>query len=110
MGDVDELICLGDSIYEYRFSNEVARLLREREAQVIVGRHEDYVFGPQGELARALDGIDLTLLAWLASQPPRLGLSLGGKRLLLVHSAPWEPRGAFIYPGSARLGRFAEAD
>ena len=22
MGDVDDLICLGDSIYEYRFSNE----------------------------------------------------------------------------------------
>ena len=30
MGEVDELICLGDSIYEYRFSNEVVHLLRER--------------------------------------------------------------------------------
>ena len=28
MGDIDELICLGDSIYEYRFSNEVVRILR----------------------------------------------------------------------------------
>ncbi len=110
MGDVDELICLGDSIYEYRFSNEVARLLREREAQVIVGNHEEYFFGPQGERARARDGIDPTLMAWLAGQPPRRELSRGGKRLLLVHSTPWEPRGAYIYPESALLARFAEAD
>ena len=35
IGDVDELICLGDSIYEYRFSNEVVQLLRDRGAHVI---------------------------------------------------------------------------
>ena len=52
MGDVEELICLGDSIYEYRFSNEVVRLLRDRDARVIVGNHEEYFFGPQGARAR----------------------------------------------------------
>ena len=30
MGDVDELLCLGDSIFEYRFSNEVVARLKER--------------------------------------------------------------------------------
>jgi len=55
MGDIDELICLGDSIYEYRFSNEVVRLLRDRAAQVIVGNHEEQFFGPLG--ARALLGL-----------------------------------------------------
>ena len=109
MGDVDELLCLGDSIYEYRFSNEVARLLRERRAQVIVGNHEEYFFGPQGERARARDGVDPALMAWLAGQPPRRELFLGGKRLLMVHSTPWEPRGAYIFPESALLDRFAEA-
>ena len=110
MGDVDELICLGDSIYEYRFSNEVVRLLQEREAQVIVGNHEEYFFGPQGVRARARDGYDPALMAWLAGQPHRRDLTLGGKRLLLVHSTPWEPRGAYIYPESALLDRFAEAE
>ncbi|MBT7941892.1 MAG: hypothetical protein HN719_00895, partial [Alphaproteobacteria bacterium] len=37
MGQVDELLCLGDSIYEYRFSNEVVALLKERGAHVIQG-------------------------------------------------------------------------
>ncbi len=110
MGDIDELICLGDSIYEYRFSNEVVRLLKERAAQVIVGNHEECFFGPQGIRARARDGIDPALAEWLASRPPRYQLTIGGKRLLLVHSTPWEPRGTYVHPQSALLARFAEAE
>src|SRR5688500_6413468 len=106
MGDIDELICLGDSIYEYRFSNEVVGCLRQRDARVIVGNHEEYFFGPQGVRARAREGVDSALAAWLAAQPHRQELSLGRKRLLLVHSTPWEPRGEYIHPGSASLERF----
>jgi putative phosphoesterase len=110
MGDIDGLICLGDSIYEYRFSNEVVRLLRERDAEVILGNHEECFFGPHGARARARDGIDPALAAWLAARPYRRELRLGGKRLLLVHSTPWEPYGTYVYPGSGLLARFAEAD
>ena len=110
MGDIDELICLGDSIYEYRFSNEVVRILKEREAQVIVGNHEECFFGPLGVRARARDGIDPDLAGWLASQPHRAELKVGGKTLLLVHSTPWEPRGTYVHPESALLARFAEAE
>ena len=100
MADVDELICLGDSIYEYRFSNEVVRLLRDRGAHVIVGNHEEGFFGPHGARARARGLIDPALLDWLAERPHRLQLEVGGKRLLLVHSTPWEPRGAYVFPQS----------
>jgi putative phosphoesterase len=110
IGDVDELICLGDSIYEYRFSNEVVQLLRERKAQVIVGNHEEYFFGPQGVRARARAGIDPDLADWLLAQPHRRELKTGGKTLLLVHSTPWEPRGAYVHPGSGEMARFGEAD
>jgi putative phosphoesterase len=110
MGDIDELICLGDSIYEYRFSNEVVAILRERGAHVIVGNHEEYFFGPHGIRARARDDVDPALAEWLATQPHRRELTLGGKRLLLVHSTPWEPRGAYIHPESGLLSRFAEAE
>ena len=110
MDQIDALVCLGDSIYEYRFSNEVVRLLREREAETILGNHEEYFFGPQGERARAREGIDAAQSEWLAARPHRRVLSIGGKRLLLCHSTPWEPRGTYIYPGSGELARFAEAD
>ena len=110
MGDVDELICLGDSIWEYRFSNEVAQLLREHRAHTILGNHEEGFFGPLGERARARPGSDRDLLDWLESRPHRIDLDCGGKRVLLVHSTPWEPRGAYVLPDDALLARFSEAD
>jgi putative phosphoesterase len=110
IGEVDELVCLGDSIFEYRFSNEVVRLLRDRGAQVILGNHEEGFFGPQGARARAAEWIDTSLLGWLAERPHRLELDCGGKRVLLVHSTPWEPRGSYVFPHSAQLERFADAE
>jgi len=110
MGDVDELICLGDSIWEYRFSNEVAQLLKDRQAHTILGNHEETFFGPLGERARARADNDGALMEWLASRPHRTALDCAGKRVLLVHSTPWEPRGAYIHPDSPELARFAEAD
>ena len=62
MGDVDELICLGDSIWEYRFSNEIVRLLKERGAHTILGNHEEGFLGPQGVRARQPEWIDRSLL------------------------------------------------
>jgi putative phosphoesterase len=110
MGNVDELLCLGDSIFEYQFSNEVVALLKQRQAHIIQGNHEEVFFSAAGVRARERDTIDRTLMAFLADQPPRRVLELGGRRFLLVHSVPWEPRGEYVYPHSARLDRFAEAD
>jgi putative phosphoesterase len=110
MGDVDELICLGDSIWEYRFSNEIVRTLKERAAHTILGNHEEGFLGPQGVRARQPEWIDRSLLDWLAKRPHRLELQLGGKKLLAVHSTPWEPRGSYVYPHDTLLERFAEAD
>jgi len=110
MGDVDELLCLGDSIDEFRFSNEVVGLLRRRDAHVILGNHEEGFLAPSGIRARQRDTVDQDLLAWLAEQPLRRQLELGGLRLLMVHSTPWEPRGAYVAPHSSDLARFAEVD
>ncbi len=110
LGDVDELICLGDSIYEYRFSNEVVQLLRDRGAHTILGNHEEGFLAPHGARARGADWIDAALLGWLGGRPHRLELAVGGKKLMLVHSTPWEPRGTYVYPHSSLLERFAEAD
>jgi putative phosphoesterase len=110
LGDVDELICLGDSIYEYRFSNEVVRLLKDRGAHTVLGNHEEGFLGPHGLRARQPEWIDRSLLQWLAERPKRLELNIGGKKLLVVHSTPWEPRGAYIYPHSSLLARFEETE
>ncbi len=110
MGPIDELLCLGDSIYEYQFSNEVVALLKEREAHIIHGNHEEVFFSAAGVRARERDWIDPSLMEFLADQPQRRRVTLGGKRFFLIHSTPWDPRGEYVYPHSAKLEQFADAD
>lgn len=110
MGEVDRLLALGDCIFDYRFSNEVVALLRARAALIIQGNHEEVFFSPAGARARERAGLDRGLMAHLAGQPHRRMLDCGGRRVLMVHSTPWEPRGAYVYPHSTALARFAEAD
>ena len=110
MGDVDELLCLGDSIFEYQFSNNVVARLKERGAHIIQGNHEEVFMSAAGVRARERAGIDPALMNFLGEQPHRRYLDLAGKRLLLIHSTPWEPRGDYVHPHSSKLDRFAEAD
>jgi putative phosphoesterase len=110
MGEVDELLCLGDCIFEYRFSNEVVALLQARGAHIIQGNHEEVFFSPAGSRARERAGLDPALMRFLADQPHQRRLQFGNRSVLMVHSTPWEPRGEYVYPHSAKLARFAEAD
>ena len=110
MNGVDQVLCLGDSIYEYRFSNEVIARLIEIDAPTIQGNHEENFLGPLGERARARDGNDPELMEWLSTQPYRREIDYDDKKVLMVHSTPWEPRGAYIYRHSPDLQRFGEAD
>src|SRR5262245_44949656 len=87
MGEWDELICAGDAIYQYRFSNDVVRLLRERGARAILGNHEEIFLGPHGERARSSAKVDAGELAWLAAQPMDLRTRLNGKSLYVVHGS-----------------------
>jgi len=110
MGPIDALLCLGDSINEFGFSNEVIGRLRELDALTILGNHEEVFLGAAGARARSRADIDRSLLDWLAERPHRHELRIGGKRLLLVHSTPWEPRNSYVMPTSSALERFGEAD
>ena len=109
MGEVDQILCLGDTIYEYRFSNEVISRLIEIGAHTIQGNHEETFLGPMGARARAREGIAPDLMHWLSERPHRMELECDGKTVLMVHSTPWEPRGTYVYRHSPELERFGEA-
>ena len=57
-----------------------------------------------GARARQRAGIDPALLGFLAEQPHRRYLDLAGKRLLLIHSTPWEPRGEICASAQREAG------
>lgn len=110
MGEVDEIFCLGDSIFEYRFSNEVAEILKNSGAHVIRGNHEEAFFSPAGIRARAAPGINNELAEWLASQPLRKRVTIDNVDFHLCHSTPWEPRGDYVVPEHPALLKFGETD
>jgi putative phosphoesterase len=109
IGPVDELLCLGDSIHQYRFYNEVIALLKSVGARMIQGNHEEVFLSEAGTQAREQDTVDRELVAFVADQPHRRILTYDGKTVLMIHSTPWEPRGEYIYPHNERLALFAEA-
>lgn len=108
MGAIDQLICAGDSIHEYRFSNEVVAILRDCAAHTILGNHEEGFYGPHGMRARDQEWIDPDHLDWLATRPHQIELELAGRRIVIVHSTPWSPRGQYVYPHSPELARFGD--
>ena len=115
MGDLDELICLGDSVYEYRFSNEVIEILRDRAWGIRSSATTRRAFSARRASwgPRSPTWIDpCPARRGRPHRPPRLQRSKSAaKSLLLVHSTPWEPRGDLCLPAdSSLIERFAEAD
>ncbi len=109
MGEVDERVCLGDSIREYCFSNEVVALLRDHQFITIQGNHEEVFFGRHGERSRAAPWVDRDLMHWLQAQPDRRILQREGKEILLVHATAWPSGGQYVCAGDPEFARFGEA-
>jgi len=110
MGAVDELLCAGDSIFEYRFSNEVLEVLRDSGARYVLGNHETVFLGPQGVRARAAANVRSDLVEYMSEQPLSLDVDVGGRRLVMVHASPMEPNTQYVFPGSPELRRLAEIE
>lgn len=110
MRDVDELLCAGDAVYQFRFSNDVMALLRERNARYILGNHEEVLLSRWGESARNAPGVRQDEVAYMAGRDRVLETVVDGKRLVMVHGSPWEPHNEYIYPNSPSISRFAEID
>jgi putative phosphoesterase len=110
MGPVDELICAGDAVYQFRFSNEVMALLRERGARYILGNHERVLLGPWGERARAGEQVQPELLDYMAGQPYQLETRVNGRKLVVVHGSPFDPHDEYLYPNSPNLQKLAGID
>ena len=86
MGPIDEFLCAGDTVYQYRWSNETVELLRDRQARVVLGNHDEIILGRDGERARSMEHVREDLVEWLREQPYSIDAQVGGKRFLMAHS------------------------
>ena len=110
MGPIDELLCAGDAVYQFRFSNEVMEILRERQARYVLGNHEEVLLGRWGERARSAPSVRKENLNYMGGQSFDVDTRLNGKRLYMVHGSPWEPHNEYLYPNSPGLARLAQIE
>jgi putative phosphoesterase len=90
----------GDLVFEYRFSSEVVRMVREREMPAVMGNHEAVLLSPQGVRAREADHVDPVELDFVARLPWVARPEFDGRRVHLTHASPWEPYSDYVYPDS----------
>lgn len=110
LGDVDELLCAGDIVEEFRFDNEAVELLRNRGARCVLGNHDIGLLSPHGARARAAAHVREELIEWLADQPQHIDVVVDGKRLVMTHASPCPPHTQYVGPQSPELKRIAEVD
>lgn len=107
MPKVDELICAGDLVGYGAEPNEVVELARAEGMRVVLGNH-DY-----GAVTRDVSGFNpyaTKAVLWTAnnlsednsgylrSLPERLKLTLGGRRIYVVHGSPRDPVFEYVFP------------
>lgn len=110
MGAVDQLFCAGDSVFQFRWSNEVVELLRDLRARVVLGNHEETILSPDGERALSSPKVRQDLVEWMRRQPYRLETEVDGKRVLMVHGSPWGNWKDYHYPHEPVWTRAATLD
>jgi putative phosphoesterase len=110
MSPYDQLWCAGDSVFQFRWSNDVVGRLRELGARVVLGNHEETLLGPDGVRALSNPRVDQDLVAWLRQQPYRLEEEIDGQRIVMTHGSPWEPWREYHYPHESIWSKAAELD
>ncbi|MBI3246763.1 MAG: metallophosphoesterase family protein [Deltaproteobacteria bacterium] len=109
MPSADVILCPGDAISEYRFCADTVDLLKQAKVVCIQGNHEVVLFGGRNPayFKKCRETFAVESLEFLSAAPLSRELEFDGVKVLLVHASPWEPYDEYIYPGSARLARFA---
>lgn len=110
MAPFDELWCAGDSVFQFRWSNEVVAKLRELDARVILGNHEETILGRDGERALSSPKVDQDLVSWMRTKPYRLEQVIDGKTVVMTHGSPWEPWKDYHYPHETVWSKAAELE
>jgi putative phosphoesterase len=110
LSNADELLCAGDAIYEYRFSDEVVSLLRDRGVRMVMGNHEAVFFGEGGRRAREAAPGRAENMDFLRSLPATLEVEVAGKRLLMAHGSPARPFDEYVYASSRALASIRDVD
>ena len=93
MQPVDRVLCAGDLVLQYRFSNEVLDIIRDRSVSAVQGNHEEAILSSAGAALRASGAIRPDNLTFVENLPAVLEMEIEGKRIMMMHTSPLDPTG-----------------
>ena len=93
MPAVDHILCAGDMMLQYRFSNELFDLIRERKMVPVLGNHDAHILASGGMMLRRSGKIRPDHLEYLDSLPTVLEIEIDGKLIMMMHTSPLDPTG-----------------
>ena len=93
MQPVDRVLCAGDMVLQYRFSNEVMEIIQERGITAVRGNHDTEVLSSAGAALRASGSVHPDNLGFLESLPDMVEMDIEGKRIVMMHTSPLDPTG-----------------
>jgi putative phosphoesterase len=99
--EVDEILLLGDLVYEYRFSDPVITRARAEGLRYVLGNHElGYLkhVAPRGPADASAAN-----LSYLRDLPMRIDIAVDGKKICVVHASPFAPYNDYLHSGSPLL-------
>jgi putative phosphoesterase len=110
MGPIDQLWCAGDSVFQFRWSNDVVAYLREHAFAIVQGNHEETILSRDGVRAINNPKVDQDLVAWMREVPFRVEHEVDGKAVVMTHGSPWEPYDEYHYPHESIWAKAADLD
>lgn len=93
MQPVNRVFCAGDLVLQYRFSNEVLDIVRQRGIIAVKGNHEAAILSSAGAALRASGAIRPDNLTFLKSLPTILEMEIDSKQIVVMHTSPLDPTG-----------------
>jgi putative phosphoesterase len=99
---IDELWCAGDVVNGYRFSHETYEFLRERNARIVLGNHDEEYLRSPAALARPGNEGELRNQRAAGGLAAQIEAEFNGKRVLMAHGSPVGPRWQYVHETSAR--------
>jgi putative phosphoesterase len=107
--EVEQVLCLGDSVGYLPDSYEVLERLHSANAICLTGNHEAMLLGQVRldkdrdevyRIGQSRHKISQQQINRMSTWMPFRYDTIGGRRLLFVHGSPWDPANGYVYPDS----------
>lgn len=110
MGKVDAVLCAGDTVYGFRFSNQIIDLIRTRNIQMVMGNHDRDFLKIWHERKGSNGYISPENLDFLYEINWTMETEIGGRHIFMTHGSPFDPYLEYMFKHNPKFKRLGDLD